>query len=692
MAGQLAKSIPLGGGLDLVTPAMMVREGRAIAALNYEPEVRGYSRLDGYERLDGRPKPSESTYWTLPFDQGDAAIAVGAVITGGTHASTARILAAAVVQSGAYVDGDAAGYLVLELVSGEFEDGEAIIVSGSPVAFAASDAIEEGADTDENNTLWRVAAEEAARARIQAVPGSGAIRGVTSYRGSVYAWRDNVGATACILHKATAAGWTAVVMPWTIDFTGQTTAFVEGEVINGQTSGAQGVVRRIVVMDGDHTTSDGEGYIVVDTVVGTWASAENIRQGTTVRAVAASAAVRVAFPAGGRYDFKRHNFYGQAASLRLYGTNGVGRAFEFDGTTVVPIRTGLSEALDKPLWVAEIKNHLLLAFAGGSLLHSGIGEPLAFQAVLGAGEIAFGEEVTGLIDSAATAVVVLGRNKIGTLSGTSAADFTLSVQTDDSGAVAWTAQMIGQPTFLDDLGVRKMEASDAFGDWRMGSLTGNVQPIFSRYRKAKVAAVGSMRVRGKDQYRLFFADGSVICIYVGRSAPEVMTLDYGQAFSCFHSGENASGDEILLVGNAEGFVYELDAGTSFDGEPVPAYLRLSFVKATGPSQNVRWHKATLELDASAATRIGLTAEFSYADPDTPAASEQSFLVRGGGGFWNEAFWNELFWSSPAQGVAEAYIDGIGQNVSITIISEAANEEPHVLSVLTLNFSPRGLRR
>jgi hypothetical protein len=56
--GQQPVTVPMGGGLDIVTPALEKRPGSVIAALNYEPLSNGYGRLVGYERFDGRTAPS----------------------------------------------------------------------------------------------------------------------------------------------------------------------------------------------------------------------------------------------------------------------------------------------------------------------------------------------------------------------------------------------------------------------------------------------------------------------------------------------------------------------------------------------------------------------------------------------------------------------------------------------------------
>ena len=51
---------PLGGGLDLVTPAIAIPPGRLRHCLNFEPYVGGgYLRTPGYERYDGGKRPSE---------------------------------------------------------------------------------------------------------------------------------------------------------------------------------------------------------------------------------------------------------------------------------------------------------------------------------------------------------------------------------------------------------------------------------------------------------------------------------------------------------------------------------------------------------------------------------------------------------------------------------------------------------
>ncbi len=83
-AGKLQiKYTPLLGGEDLVSSSIEVDPGRAMFTQNYELDVKGrYRLIDGYEVFDGRPSPSDASYWILNFDAGDGEISVADVVDG----------------------------------------------------------------------------------------------------------------------------------------------------------------------------------------------------------------------------------------------------------------------------------------------------------------------------------------------------------------------------------------------------------------------------------------------------------------------------------------------------------------------------------------------------------------------------------------------------------------------------------
>ncbi len=588
---------PMGGGLDLVTPAIAIQPGKAIAALNYEPVAAGYQRLTGYERYDGRPSPSD-------------------------------------------------------------------VVAES---------------------------REAARVLIQSVSGSGPVRGVWLYQNTLYAFRDNVGATACVMHRATPTGWQALSLGRWLRFTsGGVYQVKEGDVVTGATSGATGAVKRVVVQSGGWASDSASGYFIISPQSGSFI-AENLNVGGTLNvATVAGNSTQIVFPAGGRYEFINHNFYASADTLRMYGVNGVGPAFEFDGTNLVPILTGTPA--ERPHRIAAHRGHLVTAHPGGNVIGSELGDPYNYSAVAGSWTFGIGDEITDFIANSTSVLTILGRNGVSNLYGNDSADFQLEVLSDESGALPWTAEKLGGAIYMDNRGVRSMASTQAYGNFRIGSMTTLIQPLLEQYRRMGVVPNASCRVRGKDQYRVFMADGRGFTIYLGKKNPEILPFDLGRVVSCIVSAEDSSARERIWMGSTDGFVYELEIGTSFDGAPIPHFLRLPFGHQGAPQNRKRYHKTVLECVAAPNTTLRVSADFDYGGPDLVPFPDNLFAITGGGGIWDVSAWEEFFWDAPLSGSAEAYLDGVGRNMSLLIAGETADEAPHLVQGVTIYFSIRGLTR
>ncbi len=55
--------VPLVGGVNMVTPQILVKPGTCIFASNFEPDISGgYRRIKGIERFDGHKSPSTMDY------------------------------------------------------------------------------------------------------------------------------------------------------------------------------------------------------------------------------------------------------------------------------------------------------------------------------------------------------------------------------------------------------------------------------------------------------------------------------------------------------------------------------------------------------------------------------------------------------------------------------------------------------
>jgi hypothetical protein len=694
---------PLSGGLDQESPAIAVPPGRCIAVLNHEAFSRGYQRTQGFERFDGQPRPSEATYSVVTFTDGEIEFEVGDVITGLTSGATATVLAAPVLTAGSWVGDDAEGRMALHLITGVFVTGESLQVGGMTYAVCDAPPIEGDGTEDAENLAYMVAAREYRRALIQPVPGSGAVRGVVWYDGKLSAWRDNVGATAGILHHSTAAGWDAPDLGTLLRYSGggvseivddETVVYeIEaGDTITGTSSGATATVRTIVTDAGtDWATSDAAGTMVLDDVVGVFEDGERLDTATTeLIATVEGVLIAPTFPAGGRYEFDIFNFYGTVGFERAYGANGVGQAFEYDGDSIIPISTGMPD--DRPFLVAAHKNHLFLGFPQGSLQHSDLGEPRSFTAVLGAAELGMGHELTGIIPNASATLLITTETSLAVLTGNDSSDWLLETLNEDAGAKRFSQQRIGQIVYLDERGVRSVSSTQTWGNFRVGTYTSLIQRELEAKRKNGATVAGSCVVKGKDQYLLFFSDGTGISIYFGRKNPEPMLFEYPFVVSAGPWVAEVDGFERVFVGATDGYVYELNMGTSFDGEEIEAFIQFPFGHQGAPRLLKRYHKAILEMIAGPDTSLAVVAQFDYGGAYQPYAHSEVFGIDGGGGLWGISSWAEFQWDSPTTAQAEAYLQGAGVNMSLVAFSASATMDSYALQGVTIMFSQRGQKR
>jgi hypothetical protein len=694
---QKTYSFALDGGLDLTTPAATIKPGMAISAKNYEPDDEGgYRRISGYERFDGLPSPSEASYWIVNFDTGTGtAIVATDIVTGGTSGVTSEVLSVT-LESGTW-GVDAAGFLVVFNATGLYTDGEDLDVSTTR-ASANGASIERGSLVPADDEANQRAAIEARRADIAAVPGAGSVNGVWFYNGLVYAVRNNVGETEGVMHVSSAAGWTAVDLGEYVAFDTGTAEFLEGETLTQ--GGVTATIVGVGVTSGSWTGGDAAGRIYI-----TGRSGGNyVVSGTLLTSASGSASslgaeAATALPVGGKYEFRNYNFGGSTATYYMWGCNGAGRGFRFDGTDFTYIHvTGLTDALDKPEHIHAHKKQLFLSF-GASLQHSGVGTPMVWNAVFGAAELATGDVITALKDQPGDVLGVFNRNRTYLLYGDDVNNWDLVNFSLERGAIEWSVQDLGYSFYADDRGVQNLAQTDAYGDLKMASISERIDPVF---QKQKLLIADSIRLKSKNQYRLFYTDNSGILMrwdndttHRGGMRHKFMQFEYAHKVESICAEEDSDGFEQVFFGSDDGFVYQAEKGESFDGADIDYFLRLAFCHCKTPRQKKRFHKATIQVDALDVPDLQFSPEFSYGAIDQPPPQVYDFTdgtFNVGGGVWGTDFWGDFIWGGQLVGEAQAYIDGQGINTSLLVRGASNYERSHTLQSLTYNFSLRGLRR
>lgn len=679
MSGVQSEPIIFQGGLDLVSPALQLSPGALIDSKNFEPDINGgYRRMYGFERFDGRSRPSDANYYVMAVNI-TSTIAAGNTVTGATSGATAVVL---------QVNGTTE--LIVSKVTGTFT-AETLNVGGSPKATVTTTSLNAGT-TPLLHATYKNLAADLYRADITTVPGSGVVRGVWYYNGNVYAFRNNAGGTACVMHKATASGWSAVTFGYEIQFTGATGQINEGDTITGGTSTATAVVRRAMLRTGTWSVS-GAGTLVVDTITGTWQNGEAIKVGASSKATSASLCTAITLQPGGRFEFVNYNFSGTTSSFRMYGCDGVNYAFEYDGTYFCPIRTGITP--DAPKYIAAWKNMLVVSVAS-SVQVSGIGSPYSWTALTGAAELALGATCTGLLpqlgNASSGAIAIFTDRQTFMLYGNSSSDFKMVIQSPDAGAQSYTAQNIGYGYFLDTKGVVSLQSSLNFGNFEMSTLTRAIQPLIDNKRGL---AVASCIVRATNQYRIFFNDGTGLIIYMqGDQLGALMYFDYGSSryMNTVCSAVDSTGVERIFASGSDGYVYELDKGTSFDGDNISSHILTAFNSSNSPRNRKNYIRSVLQVTAKNTAQVSVGYDLSFGDSDVLPGKQISQTGYGGGGYWDQFSWDTFNWDAPYVSDYKIDMPGNGRNIALMVLGDTDIDEPFTIHSAIVHYRVRRLER
>ena len=671
--------IPLEGGLDQKTPTLSLKAGVVRDGFNFECAINGgYSRIGGYERVDGRAKPSDATYQIIQVTSFTNTPAVGDTLTGNTSGATGKIIA---------ISTDPTPYMAITQVSGTFTSSEVVKVGATTIGTATPLSI---TISSKLNAQYLNLAADVYRALIAAVPGSGPVRGVVACTFSgvdkLYAFRDNAGGTACVMHVASGSGWTAVTLYNEVSFTaGGASAPADGATL---TQGANtATIKRVVLQSGDWLASTAAGRFIVTTPApGNFAAGAATIGAINVTLSGVQTAITLS--PGGTYQFDIGNFGGQSTTRRIYGVSGVQRGFEFDGTTYVPITTSFSP--DTPVRVRIHKNHLFYAF-GSSIANSGIGFPYKWGAGVGAAETAIGDVVADMIvtpgDQSTGSMFVAGRNSTFVLYGTSASNWNLVTFNTETGAIPYSLQNLGQTYMFDDRGVINLQTAQLYGNFVSATLTQTIQD-FIKEKRSKLTC--SMVSKDKSQYRLFFSDNSGLWLtLVNGKLKGSLPVLLAHSPYCAWNSELANGDEVSYIGCTDGFVYQLDKGSSFDGGNLDGYLILNWNSQKSPRTIKTYFAGSLETQGDAYAEFSFGYSLAYGSADRLQPTDQTYATSfGGPSFWDSITWDMFYWDGVTLSPTEATVEGHGENLQVIIRSTTDYIQPYTLNSLILHYIPR----
>jgi len=200
---------------------------------------------------------------------------------------------------------------------------------------------------------------------------------------------------------------------------------------------------------------------------------------------------------------------------------------------------------------AMFKDRLFLGYPSGRVLYSAPGNPLDFDVVNGAGDFYMEDPITNFVVSLGDSMVVFCTNSTYIIQ--TAADAGASTTSEffykfyseqfsrRSGALFDTGnRILGKTIFMDDRGLTAMDATEVFGDFDASSLSKNVQVTL--FKKKGLISCHVVH-RAKNQYRLFFTDGTglIWTFDQEQKVKGITAIDTGITVVCTDESEDENG-------------------------------------------------------------------------------------------------------------------------------------------------------
>jgi len=670
--------MPLQKGLDTETPQWQTAPGSARSSLNMEISINGGFRTHaGYERFDGQAKPSDAPYILLPTNI-TGEFSLGDTVTQLVSGATGLVI---VVNS---------DEIVMTKITGAFNETDDLQVAA--VTEGTANGEPSGASTAILDAQYANLAADQFRSDIAAVPGSGSILGVWMNSGvsdTKYAFRNNAGGTACEIYKSSSSGWVLIDLGEELSFTsGGTYVIAEGDTITGAISTVTATVERIVIDSGSFAGGDAAGRLILSGQSGAF-QAEDLDVGANLNvATIAANSTEITLLPGGRFEFVNANFGGQLSSKRIYGCDGVNTGFEFDGAVLTPIITGLT--VDAPSHVTFHKNHLFFSFES-SVQHSGIGAPYSWSPVFGAAELATGDTVTGFMsepggETGAT-LGIYNRNTSHMLYGNSSADWVLVRYRDEVGAVEHTIQQIGVTTFLDDRGVTTLGTVEAHGNFQHATITSDLQQAINEKRGL---AIASSIVRERNQYRIYFSDNTALYVTMidGKSIG-VMPQALNHRVNCMFSLENTTGAEEIFFGSDSGLVYQMEKGTSFDGDAILAFAFMHNHYLKSLRTKKKFLTATIQAKGDGYSETSFSYELDFSSAEIPFPDDVAIPFNFKAPTWDFGIWDEEAWDGDVRTPPQTHkLTGSSESIAYVIRSESDYFSPLTISGIYTQYIQR----
>ena len=269
---------------------------------------------------------------------------------------------------------------------------------------------------------------------------------------------------------------------------------------------------------------------------------------------------------------------------------------------------------------AVFKNTVFFS-KGSNLYFSAPGDAQDFSAANGGGVINVSHGITGLI-SFRDQLIIFSRNNIQRLTGSSIADFQLNPITESIGCLdPDTIQEVGGDImYMSPDGIRLLGATDRIGDFALEVASDPIADDVYKFAQS-TSNFCSIVIREKAQYRIFayneseqkkVARGLLVTKFSDQGTGN---LAWGETagIKAFVADSKyvANYSEIIIFANEDGYLYQMEQGSDFNGEPIEAIYESPYMPVSDPQIRKTFYKLTTYIDPTGSFEIDLAVKYDF---------------------------------------------------------------------------------
>lgn len=517
---------------------------------------------------------------------------------------------------------------------------------------------------------------------------AGLISGVAAWEGNVIALRNNS------LFKSTGSGWTKINVP------SFGTVLVNGASQTGSSLVIDGLTDNPKVGDTFTIAGVGNVYTVLTTATVTAGGATLSISPALASSPADNAAVTWLTSNYSDSEKLRTSKYRISTTSKIVGVDGVNYPFIYDGTTYT-VLDATTDLLGVS-FAAFHKNHLVFA-EGDKIIFSSPYTDTDFNAANGSGIISIGGTITGIIVFR-EALIIFTEKSISQITGNTSADFVLQTITRNVGCVASdTIQEIGGDIiFLGPEGLRLLGATDRTGDFNLGVVSKVIQQEATDLISSS-SSFSSVIIKQKSQYRIFgynsliTSSGAKGILGTQMTADNTATIAWAETSgikSYVADSDYKNQTETIVFAHTDGYVYQMESGSSFDGSNIVASFATPYVPINDPRVRKTFYKLFLYTDplGSVTTSVNLKLDFDDRGSIQPETITLSNVSIGSVGFYgtSTAKYGTTVYGDRLKRLFQTQVVGSAFSVSLQFVSNST-DPAFSLDAATLEYSTHDRR-